>query len=272
VRLTAFRGDASWTGYDLISGHWYSGPGQVDVPTKFLTLTGKSVGDTVTFSVGGARVTARIAGEVFDTDNHGLLMLTDWGTLAAVDRGLTPDMYDVALRPGTSPDAYAHALGRALGGTFGPYADISINGRDPFFLTLIGLVGILTLLLAVVAGLGVLNTVVLYTRERAHDLGIFKALGMTPRQTIAMVVCWVAGTGLIAGLLAVPAGIAVHRYVLPVMAHAAGTGIPASYLAVYQAWEIAALALAGLVIAAAGGILPGAWAARARTVVALHAE
>ena len=66
---------------------------------------------------------------------------------------------------------------------------------------------------------------------------------MTPRQTIAMVVCWVAGTG-----------------------------IPASYLAVYQAWEIAALALAGLVIAAAGGMIPAAWAARARTVVALHAE
>jgi putative ABC transport system permease protein len=104
------------------------------------------------------------------------------------------------------------------------------------------------------------------------DLGIFKAIGMTPRQTIAMVVCSVAGTGLVAGLLAVPAGMAVHRYVLPVMAHAAGTGIPASYLAVYRAWEIAVLALAGLVIAAAGGILPAAWAARARTAAALHAE
>ena len=272
VQLTAFRGDASWTGYDLISGHWYSGPGQVDVPTNFLTLTGKSLGDTVTFSVGGVQVTATVVGEVFDTDNRGLLMLTDWPTLAAVEPSLTPDMYDVALRPGTSTDAYVHALGRALGGTLGPYTDVSINDRDPFFLTLIGLVGILTLLLAVVAGLGVLNTVVLHTRERAHDLGIFKALGMTPRQTIVMVVCWVAGTGLVAGLLAVPAGVTLHHYVLPVMAHAAGTGIPAGYLAVYQAWEIAALALAGLVIAAAGGMVPAAWAARARTVAALHAE
>ena len=51
-----------------------------------------------------------------------------------------------------------------------------------------------------------------------HDLGVFKALGMTPRQTIAKVVCWVAGTGLVAGLIAVPAGVALHRYVLPVMA------------------------------------------------------
>ena len=271
VRLTAFRGDASWTGYDMISGHWYSGPGQVDVPTKFLTATDKAVGDTVTFSVSGVRVTARIVGEVFDTDNGGLAMLTDWRTLAAADRGLTLDTYDVALRPGTSPTAYVQALDSTLG-PHASYADVSFNGQDWFVVTLIGLIGTLTLLLAVVAGLGVLNTVVLQTRERAHDLGIFKAIGMTPRQTIAMVVCWAAGTGLVAGLLAVPAGMAVHWYVLPVMAHAAGTGIPASYLTVYRAWELAVLALAGLVIAAAGAMLPASWAARARTVTALHAE
>ena len=109
--VSFYRGNAPPTGYDLISGYWYSGPGQVDVPTRFLTLTGKAVGDTVTFSIGGARVTARIVGEVLDTDNHGLLMLTDWGTLAAADHGLVPDTYDVALRPGTSPDAYARRAG-----------------------------------------------------------------------------------------------------------------------------------------------------------------
>jgi putative ABC transport system permease protein len=47
----------------------------------------------------------------------------------------------------------------------------------------------------------VLNTVLLTTRERAHDLGVFKAVGMTPRQVIAMVVTTVAATGLIAGLI-----------------------------------------------------------------------
>ena len=51
----------------------------------------------------------------------------------------------------------------------------------------------LTLLLAAVAALGVLNTVVLITRERVHDLAVFKAIGMSPRQTIAMAVSWVAG-------------------------------------------------------------------------------
>ena len=69
-----------------------------------------------------------------------------------------------------------------------------------------------------VAGLGVLNTVVLHTRERVHDLGVFKARRDDAGQTIAMVVSWVAGTGLVAGLAAVPAGIALQRYLVPAMA------------------------------------------------------
>jgi putative ABC transport system permease protein len=127
-------------------------------------------------------------------------------------------------------------------------------------------------LLAAVAGLGVLNTVVLQTRERVHDLGVFKAVGMTPRQTIAMVVCSVAGIGLAAGLIAIPAGIAVHQFVLPAMGHAAQTDVPSSVLNVYQPWELILLGLSGLAIAVIGALLPAGWAARTRTAFALRAE
>jgi putative ABC transport system permease protein len=148
----------------------------------------------------------------------------------------------------------------------------SINQSGGGAAVAIALAGTLTLLLSIAAGLGVLNTVVLNTRERVHDLGVFKAVGMTPRQTVAMVLCSVAGTGLLAGLLAVPAGIVVHRYVIPAMAGAAGLGVPASLQNVYGAGELAALALAGLVIALAGALLPAAWAAQSRTASALRAE
>jgi putative ABC transport system permease protein len=195
-------------------------------------------------------------------------MLTDLRTLAAADPGLMAWTYDVGLRPGTDPHAYAASLGRSLGSR----GSVSLNTNDRFFLTLTALIALLTLLLAVVAGLGVLNTVLLHTRERVHDLGIFKAIGMTPRQTIAMVVCWVAGTGLAAGLVAVPAGMAVHQYVLPVMAHAAFTNLPASYIAIYSGPELALLALAGLVIAVAGALVPPGQAARAAAAAALRAE
>ena len=61
------------------------------------------------------------------------------------------------------------------------------------------LTALLTLMLITVAALGVLNMVVLETRERVHDLGVHKALGMTPRQTITMVIASVVVTGLIGG-------------------------------------------------------------------------
>jgi ABC-type transport system, involved in lipoprotein release, permease component len=41
-------------------------------------------------------------------------------------------------------------------------------------------VSVLALMVAVAAGLGVLNTVLMTTRDRVHDLGVFKALGMRP--------------------------------------------------------------------------------------------
>ena len=268
VGLTVFRGDASWTGYGMISGHWYTGPGQVDVASGFLTDTGKSVGDTITMTFGGKQVTARIVGQVFDTDNNGLAILTGWQTLAGADHNLVVNQYDIGLRPGTSASAYAQALGSKLG----PAYLVNTNTHDQGFPVVLGLIGTLTLLLAIVAGLGVLNTVVLSTRERVHDLGVFKAIGMTPRQTIAMVVCWVAGVGLLAGIVAVPAGIALHHYVLPAMAAAANVGLPAAYLNVYGAAQIIVLALAGLVIAVAGALLPAGWAAKTGTASALRTE
>jgi len=284
LTLTSFTGDASWTGYAMITGHWYSGTGEADVNTAFLADTGAKVGETYTLTSGsGARhLKVRIVGEVFDQKGGRPEIIASTATLAALDPGLAPSQYDVGLKPGTNARAYVHALGPALGHNTLPGCtqtagcglyDVSVNsGNTTQFYAIIGLIATLTLLLIAVAGLGVLNTVVLQTRERVHDLGVFKAVGMTPRQTIAMVVCSVAGIGLVAGLIAVPAGIALHQYVLPVMAHAAQTDVPASVLNVYHPLEMVLLALSGLVIAVAGALLPASWAARARTASALRAE
>ena len=269
LSVVGFGGDASWTGYTMTAGHWYSGPGQVDVNTAFLHDTGTAVGDTYTLTSGGKHTTIRIAGEVFDTAGGTPEMIGALSTFSAADPGLAPGEYQVGLAPGTDTGSYVKALSHALG----PDYLVGVNDSGGAVLpAILGLVGALTLLIAVVAGLGVLNTVVLQTRERVHDLGVFKAVGMTPRQTIAMVVSTVAAVGLAAGLIAIPAGVTLHRYVLPVMGNAAQTRLPVSVLHVYQAPELALLALAGLAIAAAGALAPAIWAARTRTVFALRTE
>ena len=272
IEVTAFLGDARWIGYAMSGGHWYTGPDQAVAPKRLLTTLHAAIGDTVTITGSGGRtIPVRLVGEVFDSEHSGLTMLTDWRTLTAVDPGLTPDpanaQYDVGLRPGTNPTVYAQALGRKLRSNYG----VSINQPGGAAIA-IALASTLTLLLSIAAGLGVLNTVVLHIRERVHDLGVFKAVGMTPRQTVAMVLSSVAGTGLLAGALAVPAGVVVHRYVIPAMAGAAGLGVPPSLQHVYAPAELAALALAGLMIALAGALLPAGWAARSRTAAALRTE
>jgi putative ABC transport system permease protein len=268
ISVISYPRPARWTGWALITGGWYHGPGQVDVNTFFLTATGTRVGDTYTLTAGRREETVRIVGEVFYTQGNAAGMFMSSATLSALAPGLGIDQYDVDLRSGTNPQSYANALSARLG----PRLDVTTTTNSPVFASVLVLDFVLTVLLIAVAGLGVLNTAVLQIRERAHDLAVFKAIGMTPRQTLAMVVSSAAGIGVIAGLIAIPAGVALHRFLVPVMGHAGGTNVPGTLLSVYSPAELAVLALAGLLIAAGGSLGPAGWIARTRTATTLRAE
>jgi len=124
-------------------------------------------------------------------------------------------------------------------------------------------------LVGVLAALGVLNAAVMATRERVHDLGVFKAVGMTPWQTITMVICWVIAPAVIAAAIALPAGLITQDVLVNQIA--AGIVLPGSFVHVLGGAGLL-LALAGLVIAIAGALGPAAWAARTRTAAVLHTE
>lgn len=254
-------------GYRLVAGSWYTGPGQIVVATPFLTATGKRVGDTVTLTFEGRPVSARIAGEVFDTENDGLQILTAAATLGSVE----PDQFDVLVTAGTDVDAYAKALNVALQPLSVQAMPVD-RGTASLILTINALAGLLTVLLIVVAALGVLNTVVLETRERVHDLGVHKALGMAPRQTIAMVVASVVVLGVAGGLAGTPAGVLLQRAIVTRMGDTAGFRLPASVLDVYRPGQLLLFAAGGLLIAVAGALLPAGWAARTSTAAALRTE
>lgn len=70
----------------------------------------------------------------------------------------------------------------------------------------------------------------------------------------------------------VPAGIALHNAILPIMGNGAQTGFPSAIYNVYSPAELVLLALTGLVIAVGSALAPATWAARARTATALRTE
>lgn len=274
VPARVYAGPSSWMGYGLVTGRWYDAPGEVDVNTAFLTDSGLKVGDTATVYTGAVGsavkpVTVRIAGEVFAPSSDPRILAAAQ-TLPGVVTGENFSQWNIGLKPGVSAAAFRAGVNARLGAS-SPFA---AEGADssPFYAVATGLVALLALMVAVAAGLGVLNTVLMTTRDRIRDLGVFKALGMRPGQVVGMVTCWVIGPAVIAGAIAAPAAVLLNTATVHAMAGAAHSGVPASFTAVFPVPRLALLSLAAVTIAVLGALLPAAWAARARPAVALRAE
>jgi putative ABC transport system permease protein len=271
VETLAFTGDNSSYGYRMVSGTWFSQPGEIVVATPFLTATHTQVGDTIALTDHGTQITVRIVGEVFNIENRGMQILTAAATLAAAEPDLRAAEYNITLKPGTDPGAYVKTLNTALA-PLEAFAEIAEDDTPEVVIVINTLTTLLTLMLLTVAALGVLNMVVLETRERVHDLGVHKALGMTPRQTIAMVIASVVVTGLIGGAIGAPAGAVLQKVIVGEMGRSTGFNLPASVINIYGPAELVLFGLGGLVIAVLGALLPAGWAARTRTATALRTE
>ncbi|MFB6817646.1 FtsX-like permease family protein [Streptomyces sp. NPDC056347] len=272
IDVIAFTGDASWGGYTMVSGRWIDRPGEAVVPTPFLATTGTRIGDTVTLNGLTRPVTVRIVGEVLDPRHDGMQLFTDASTLTAARPDLAETSHHIAVTAGVDVPGYVDALNKDLT-PLGVTAQAGgLDGGSDMVATLDALSAILTLMLVAVAALGVLNGVLLDTRERVREIGVHKALGMTPRQTVTTVLTSVAVTGLVAGALGVPLGVALHGWILPAMGDSVGLRFPGSVIAVYHAAELLPLSLGGLLIATLGALLPAGWAARTRTATALRTE
>jgi putative ABC transport system permease protein len=126
---------------------------------------------------------------------------------------------------------------------------------------LIGLFDALALLAVLIGGLGIVNTLSLGVAERVREIGVLRAHGMTVGQVQGMVVTEAAIMGVVGGILAAVAGLAV-TWILVLLSprdFAAGLIVP---------WPlVGAVVLLGLGVAAVAGLYP-AWVAGRRPVLA----
>jgi putative ABC transport system permease protein len=269
ANVYAYNGASDWTGFPLVSGRWYAAPGEAVASSYLLRQTGHHVGDKLTVTGDDGTATVVVVGEFFDGRN-GLNIITDAATVSGVG-DTSPDRFEVAVTGDLA--TYVQTLQEHYGPESGIYVDNRTVGNDNrTFIVLDGLIATLALLLGAVAALGVLNTVVLTTRERSHEIGVLRCLGMTPTQVQSLVLWSTVLVGVVGGALAIPLGVALQRQVIPQMGAAAGTGVPESILDVYSPGLLAVLGLVGIAIAVLGAWLPAVVAARARPAHALRAE
>jgi putative ABC transport system permease protein len=269
--LVVLYGDLT-SKYYLNSGRWSSAAGEAVIPDRLASETGLKIGDTVTAQDGGHAIPMKVVGVDFDVTHDGRTILTPASTYTAL--GLKPpiDTFNVDLKPGTATEQYLATVNDALD-PLRAHAEPAFGAHASDVVQLMSaMVGTLTLMLVAVAALGVLNTVVQDTREKVHDIGVFKAVGMTPRQTVSMVAASVVLTGFLAGLVAVPIGVAVEHSVLGPMQSAVGMHLPPQVTSAYSAGVLVPLFAGGIVIALLGALLPAGWAARTRTATALRSE
>ncbi len=272
----AITGDSSFTHHEMVAGRWLDQADQSDalvavVPTNLVRQTGLGVGDRldVTGPAGSAKVT--IVGEVFDLTHDGRRIYTTPAVFGAVGLPSEPQHFFVALAPGADVDSYLDRAGTALA-PLGAEAFTARDGSSSVVVAMNSVIGMLAAMVLLVAVIGVINAVRVETRDRARDIGVLKSIGMAPRQVVLMVLTSAVEIGLLAGMLAVPLGIALHHAVAPAMGAAAGAVLPPAMLAVYAPPLTLALLTAGAVVAALGALGPAVRTARGSSVAALRAE
>jgi putative ABC transport system permease protein len=264
--VTFYPTDGTDLGFVPLEGHWLNGPHQIAGTYGFLHKRGLHVGDTVTLAGGGRHATATIVGEVA---GKGTQYWSDWDTLGLLDPDPHAVGWEVKLAPGTGFGAFQQAVAQADPGL---HAGQTAGSGGSFVILLKSFAGLLTVMLSVVAALGVFNTVVLNTRERRRDLGMLKSIGMTPRQVTVMVVTSMAGLGVVGGFLGIPLGVGAHRVVMPLMAKTASVAFPDSVLHVFDSATLALFVVAGVGIAVVGALAPARAAARLTIAEVLHSE
>ncbi|MGW9344090.1 FtsX-like permease family protein [Streptomyces albidoflavus] len=263
VSADFYRGDVDGPASRVVEGRWPERTGEAAAGPGFLRQQGLAVGDRFVVRAGGRQVPMTVVGKLLDGDAGAFT--ASWPTLARLAPGATAWEYRVVLAEGSDAAAYARAV-RAVD----PALRTSVSEPAPgAVIAVVGFASVFTLLLALVAALGVLHSVLLDVRERRRDLGMLKAVGMTPRQVVVMTVASVAALGAAGGVLGVPLGIGAHRLVVE---HIGVIAFPDSMKDVWHLPHLTGVALAGVLIAAAGALLPARSAARLPIAEVLHTE
>jgi putative ABC transport system permease protein len=171
------------------------------------------VGDRIELASDEGALALPVAGVFFDyRSDQGLVVMhralfeRHWKDRRITSLGLY-------LKPGADLGAVRAAAERVLGGerqalSVRSNREIRESSMETFERTF-AITLVLRILAAAVAFIGILSALLAFQCERGRELAVLRATGLTPAQASRLVLLQTGFMGLAAGLLAVPAGVAV---------------------------------------------------------------
>jgi putative ABC transport system permease protein len=228
--------------FQAVQGQMYDEPNEAVAGQGFLALMHIGVGAWISPTIDGVPVILHIVGRTIEPDNNGDVL--DFGLDALRDAGSPAPqlMYALVLKPGVSAAAARARLLRASGDKL----DVQLVANPAEGLGVVKVVIVVAVVLLAVIGLAnLLTAAAVGLRDHLHEVGVLKALGLTPRQVMAtlvvntMILTAIGVTsGIVAGLVIAPRLINMQG-----QASGIGSGIAAS-LSAATIIEILAVALA----------------------------
>jgi putative ABC transport system permease protein len=204
VLANAMGGDVAHAGFVVREGRMIQGRGEAVTGYGFLQRFGLEVGDRFTIEVDGHPVRLRIVGWYSETEEAGEMLMFPYADVTALDPTARPASYRLRLDQGADRTEVAASLASALGAQarVEPVSEADPAELDPFRFA----VDLISGLVILVALANLASTLVLVVRERSRDLAVLRAVGFTPRQTIAVVAIGGAALAIVATALGLPAG------------------------------------------------------------------
>lgn len=232
---------------------------------------GLARGDTLALLTERGLRDFRVAGVYYDyATEEGLVVLDR----AVYERHWTDDALTsvtIYLEDGADEQPVSTAVRTALGDeellvrSHRALRQASLELFDRTFL----ITGVLRLLVSLVAIIGVFSALMSLQLERAHEVGVLRALGLTPREVWRLTVSQAGLMGMVAGALAIPVGLALAAIMIFVINRR-------SFGWTLQMEATPEVLLQGFVIALAASLAAGLYPARrmstTRPAVALREE
>jgi putative ABC transport system permease protein len=261
----------------LSSGRWYhEGADELVLTTATFHQLGAHLGDQLplvftTPSGQKVKIAYTIVGvlPMPFTQNLAFAPLASYTTQVSVPEHdlLMGTAYFVTLRPGKSAQAFAQALSALADERM----NVSVNDATPpaSISQLKTVMAALSAVLMLIAGVSVLNAMLLSTRERFREFGVFKAIGLTPSQVLACVTTSAGMPALLAAIVGIPLGLWLTDAGLHTIAQSMGL----ADVRIGVNWPALALLIpATLLVAVLGAYLPARRMARISASEALHYE